>query len=64
MLTSEKPEPHVELQHSSTTQPTSVLIQQTLTEQDTRRICEILARFSQYTLAFEQEEEGTHDNHP
>jgi len=64
LLTSEHPEPHVVLQHSSTTQPNSVLVQQALSEQDTQRICELLARFSQYTLAFEREEEGTHDNHP
>ena len=33
-----------------------------LTEQDTQRICELLARFSQYTQQFEQEENRGNDN--
>ncbi len=63
MLTSDVPEPHAVLSETST-QTTRVLVQQTLSERDTQRICELLARFSQYTQAFEQEEDDSHDHHP
>ncbi len=34
-----------------------------LSDRDIQRICELLARFSQYTQQFEREEETTHDIH-
>ena len=61
MLTSEHPEPHDVLPETSATPP-SVLTQNKLSQRDMQRICELLARFSQYTQQFEREEGMPHDN--
>ena len=64
MLTSEHPEPHLVLPETSTPTPPIVPVPTTLSELDTQRICELLARFSQYTQQFEREEAASHDNQP
>ena len=56
-------EPHAMLQTAGIHKPPSDLSQDKLSERDMQRICELLARFSQYTQQFEREEETLHDNH-